>query len=92
MRSRATGRSMAVGTAFVGGTNSLALAPLRVFLLDAEDFGDSPRVTGMGGVSGGQRCVFKRSRGVGSFVAENGKHMHLRIWFSAFSFDGTKWD
>jgi len=27
---------MAVGTAFVGGT-SLALAPLRVFLLDAED-------------------------------------------------------
>lgn len=37
MRSRATGRSMAVGTAFVGGT-SLALAPLRVFLLDAEDF------------------------------------------------------
>lgn len=37
MRSRATGRSMAVGTAFVGGT-SLALAPLRVFLLDAEEF------------------------------------------------------
>ena len=39
IRSRAAaGRSMAMagaGTAFVGG--SLALAPLKVFLLDAED-------------------------------------------------------
>ena len=75
MRSRATGRSMAVGTAFVGGT-SLALAPLRVFLLDAEDE--------MGEITDGSFLKWVVWGGnadetgrVWSFVSENGRHICL---------------
>lgn len=76
MRSRATGRSMAVGTAFVGGT-SLALAPLRVFLLDAEDFfGGKSRMGRFWNRSFGEDTVSQRV-GFGPLFLENGRHICL---------------